>query len=237
MITEAQEQLRLKEAAGLSSVTPPSVVIIEARSLIRECIALSLQKKLELPVLAYSDLESWGRDPTGSAACIIILSGQDRDVEIRHAEVQREFSDTQKPIPVIILSDDFCLDHMSRVIRNGARGYIPSNTPLEVAAQAIRLVLSGGFFLPVQAAKEMWQTARADGAQHDIKLDFTTRENDVVRALLKGKSNKIIAYELGVSASSVKVHIRNVMRKLQVRNRTEAVVKIAELIARPERKN
>ncbi len=235
MIAEAQEQIRLNEVTGLglNLTTAPSVVIIEARSLIRECIALSLQKKLALPVLAYPNLESWSQDPAGSSACIVILSGLEREIEVTRSEVAH--GSKQESIPVVILSDDFSLDQMSQVIRNGAKGYIPSNTPLEVAAQAIRLVLSGGVFLPAQAAKEIWQTARADSVRNDLKMDFTARENDVVRALLKGKSNKVIAHELGMSASSVKVHIRNVMRKLQVRNRTEAVVKIAEIITKPER--
>ncbi|WP_363347185.1 response regulator transcription factor [Methylocystis echinoides] len=235
MIAEVQEQIRLNEVSGLGLplLTAPSVVIIEARSLIRECLALSLQKKLALPVLAYPDMGSWSRDPTGSSACIIILSGRETEIDARRSEIVHESSGEQKPVPVIVLSDDFSLDHMSDVIRNGAKGYIPSNTPLEVAAQAIRLVLSGGVFVPAQAAKEMWKTARTDSTANDPKVDFTARENDVVKALLKGKSNKVIAYELGMSASSVKVHIRNVMRKLQVRNRTEAVVKIAELVAKP----
>ncbi len=235
MIIEAQEQIRLNEVTGLglNLASSPSVVIIEARSLIRECIALSLQKKLALPVLAYPNLESWSSDPAGSSACIVILSGLDRETEITQSDTAH--SSKQEPVPVVILSDDFSLDQMSNVIRSGAKGYIPSNTPLEVAAQAIRLVLSGGVFLPAQAAKEMWQTARADTTRTESKLDFTARENDVVKALLKGKSNKVIAHELGMSASSVKVHIRNVMRKLQVRNRTEAVVKIAEIVAKSER--
>lgn len=236
MIAEAQEQIRLNEVGSLEltmTTTAPSVVIVEARSLIRECIALSLQKKLALPVLAYPTIQSWTQDPAGSSACIVILSGIDREIEITGSDISHDAE--QKPVPLVILSDNFNLDQMSHVIRNGAKGYIPSNTPLEVAAQAIRLVLSGGVFLPAQAAKEMWQTAHADPTRKDAKLDFTARENEVVKALLKGKSNKVIAHELGMSASSVKVHIRNVMRKLQVRNRTEAVVKIAEIIAKPER--
>jgi DNA-binding NarL/FixJ family response regulator len=50
---------------------------------------------------------------------------------------------------------------------------------------------------------------------------FTTRQLAVIAALRKGKANKIIAYELNMRESTVKVHVRNIMKKLKARNRTE----------------
>ena len=55
---------------------------------------------------------------------------------------------------------------------------------------------------------------------------FTTREKSVITLLKLGTSNKIIAYELQMSESTVKVHIRNIMRKMKVKNRTEVVSRI-----------
>ena len=59
---------------------------------------------------------------------------------------------------------------------------------------------------------------------------FTTRQAEVVEALRRGKANKIIAYELKMQESTVKVHVRNVMRKLKAKNRTEVVYKVNELL-------
>jgi DNA-binding NarL/FixJ family response regulator len=58
---------------------------------------------------------------------------------------------------------------------------------------------------------------------------FTTREAAVVEALRKGKANKIIAYELNLCESTVKVHIRNIMKKLKATNRTEVAYKLREM--------
>ena len=59
---------------------------------------------------------------------------------------------------------------------------------------------------------------------------FTMREAGVVEALRQGKPNKIIAYELNLCESTVKVHIRNIMKKLKATNRTEIAYKIREMV-------
>ncbi|WP_442756471.1 LuxR C-terminal-related transcriptional regulator [Methylocystis sp. JAN1] len=234
MIGDAQDDIYARDeifsTAHLQGSFAPSVVIIECRALIRECLALCLQKKLGLPVLTYPDVQAWERDPTGASACVIILSGVDKQMDSEQAELVQELSHWEKEVPVIVFSDNESRSQIASSLRSGAKGYIPSDTPLEVVAGAIKLVLVGGVFVPPNLVMETRQESAPERASGEMKLDFTARENDVVRALLKGKSNKVIAYELSMSESSVKVHIRNVMRKLQVRNRTEAVIKIADIV-------
>ena len=58
----------------------------------------------------------------------------------------------------------------------------------------------------------------------------TARELAVVRAIQHGKSNKVIAYELGMCESTVKVHVRRIMKKLNAKNRTEVAIKTSELL-------
>ncbi len=231
MIIDAQEKTSSREHTNAESPfraeARPPVAVIEKRSLIRQCLAQSLEEELALPILSYPDLESWSRDPAGPLARVVVLSGPDA----KESQIVRDLSGGQNAVRVVVMADNFCLDHMINVLRCGASGYIPSDTCLDVAAQTIRLVMdSDVFIMPANAAMELWQRAGEDAAQSKTNLDFTGRENDVVEGLLKGKPNKVIAFELGMSESTVKAHIRNVFRKLHVRNRTEAVSKIAELI-------
>lgn len=234
MIREAQDDICVPDEVFSPPHLPgsfsPSAVIIEARALIRECLALCLQKKLGLPILTYPDVNAWTQDPAGASACVIILSGVDKEMASEQSELVQELAHWEKNVPVIVFSDNESRAQITSSLRSGAKGYIPSDTPLEVVARAIKLVLVGGVFVPPNVLMEARQTDAPASVRADLKIDFTTRENDVVRALLKGKSNKVIAYELNMSESSVKVHIRNVMRKLQVRNRTEAVIKIAAIM-------
>src|SRR5205807_2037350 len=106
---------------------------------------------------------------------------------------------------------------------NGARGYIPTaSTSLDLAIEIIRLVRAGGTFVPpsglsLQKINRKGLTPRAVTNQ-----EFTPRQMDVLGHLTQGKANKAIAHALAMSESTVKVHIRNIMKKMHATNRTEA---------------
>ena len=93
--------------------------------------------------------------------------------------------------------------------------------------KAIRIVLVGGVFVPADTLLTEEGLAENDSFREQEHL-FTTRQKAVVDALRKGKPNKLIAHELNISESTVKVHIHSIMKKLQAKNRTEAVIKLGD---------
>jgi DNA-binding NarL/FixJ family response regulator len=235
MIAEASEQSRRSTPIADLEMSRPEtfselVVVIEKRTLIRECLALCLQKSLARPVLTFPDLESWREHGASASAGVLILSGC-ADTDDEQPRILRELRQDHKAIPIIICSDDLSASHIRNYLRSGAHGYIPSATPLTVAAEAIRLVLTGGVFVPANVV--MSQVEPEAGRKNPLS-SFSKREHHIVEALLKGKPNKTIAYELDLSESTVKSHVRSVMRKLHVRSRTEAVVRIKELVREVE---
>jgi len=133
-------------------------------------------------------------------------------------------------VPVIVLSDARGAGE-ARTIRDilaaGVQGFIPTRTTgVPVALAVIRFVYAGGTFAPLDPLL----AARADrGASPSTDTPrlggLTPRQRDVLSYLRQGKANKTIAYEIGVSESTVKVHIRNIMRRMKATNRTEAVYK------------
>jgi DNA-binding NarL/FixJ family response regulator len=107
----------------------------------------------------------------------------------------------------------------------GARGFIPStSTNIQLATAAIRLVRQGGSFAPLDlmTTDKRGRKASEDAAE---SKRLTPRESKVLSRLQRGQPNKIIAYELTLTDSTVKVHSRNIMRKMGATNRTEAVYK------------
>jgi DNA-binding NarL/FixJ family response regulator len=103
----------------------------------------------------------------------------------------------------------------------GAVGFLPKSESPEVLQQALRLVLGGGTYLPAQALADLRHGApppRPDAS------GLTPRQTDVLRCLMRGQPNKLIARELGLTEGTVKIHIAAILRVLQARNRTEAVV-------------
>jgi DNA-binding NarL/FixJ family response regulator len=120
--------------------------------------------------------------------------------------------------PVVILSDRDDADQVLDALDAGAKGFMPTSISLEVASEALHLVRAGGTFVPASSllASRTMSGQKAGGGGF-----FTERQAAVVEKLSQGKPNKIIAYELDMQESTVKVHIRNIMRKLKATNRTE----------------
>ena len=95
---------------------------------------------------------------------------------------------------------------------------MPTQTAtLSITLAAIRLVKAGGTFVPVDLLLAP-RTDRMPPQQNRL----TSRQGAVLNHLQQGKANKIIAYELGMSESTVKVHVRNIMHKMGATNRTQA---------------
>jgi DNA-binding NarL/FixJ family response regulator len=131
---------------------------------------------------------------------------------------------------VIILSPVDCPDMIVRAFESGARAFIPTatTTPKQVV-EIIRLVRAGGMFVPPSSLS--LKRSRGSGlAPPAITTDqFTQRELAVLECLASGKANKNIAFELKMSESTVKVHIKSIMTKLKATNRTEVVCRAFDL--------
>jgi DNA-binding NarL/FixJ family response regulator len=136
-------------------------------------------------------------------------------------------------IPVAVLSSHASAverRHLRAALAAGARGFIPStSTNMQLATAAIRLVGQGGSFAPFDLITTSDKRGRTEVKDSTESKDLTPRENEVLSRLRRGQPNKIIAYELTLTESTVKVHIRNIMRKMGATNRTEAVYKSQQL--------
>jgi DNA-binding NarL/FixJ family response regulator len=124
--------------------------------------------------------------------------------------------------PVIILSAADNAESLTEAFESGARGYIPTaSTPPELVVEIIRLVKAGGTFVPPSGLYLQQMTRKRPPIRTARGQQFTSRQIAVLNLLTHGKTNKIIAYELAMSESTVKVHIRNIMKKMNASNRTE----------------
>jgi DNA-binding NarL/FixJ family response regulator len=126
---------------------------------------------------------------------------------------------------VVVLSDKNDLDDVNQALMHGARGYIPSCVECEIAFAALRFISAGGVFVPAAALRST--AAKPDDQDERQRraggLDLTPRELSVLELLREGKPNKLIARQLDMQESTVKVHVRNILRKLGAANRTHAV--------------
>ena len=122
-------------------------------------------------------------------------------------------------LPVVVLSAHDGQESVQTVLKAGAAGFIPKASTTQVMLSAIRLVLSGGVYLPPQ----MIAPPHPQQAQANVS-ELTARQLDILRLLAKGLSNKQICRDLNLSEGTVKSHILAVYRVLLVNNRTEAAM-------------
>ncbi|WEK48972.1 MAG: response regulator transcription factor [Candidatus Kaistia colombiensis] len=236
MKTSESVQLAGAELSAMaSSPTSVTIALIDRRALDRECLARGLlASQPNLEILLSETVEEWGRKGSGQngpSAVILSIGGQsvsEPAVEAALGRLERE----QPDIPVIVLADSEAASQVLMALDRGAKGYIPSSIGLRVVIEVVNLVRAGGVYVPASSLTASRQEILApetdadDDPLHDL---LTARQSAVAEALRQGKANKIIAYELDLSESTVKVHIRAIMRKLQAHNRTEVAFKLNSL--------
>ncbi len=141
--------------------------------------------------------------------------------------------------PIIILSAVFDREVVQKTLDIGTAGYIPKTSSREVIISAVNLVLSGGVYIPAellynneQAELDILKSVENMSANSDIKNNakiLSPRQIDVLKLIASGKSNKQIAYELGLTEGTVKLHVTAILRLLGVYNRTGAVATATHL--------
>jgi DNA-binding NarL/FixJ family response regulator len=198
------------------------VALIDDRLLLREAFAKGLEAAHDgISTVCFSTAAEWESVANQySDISVVLFCRSGRKIATSHDEI-KTLSAGQ--VPVILVSDAEDADEIRAMIGLGAKGFIPECVELRLAVAAMYLVRAGGVYLP-ETILHTPQPAVSDAngtGKSPLQALFTERQAAVVEALRQGKPNKIIAYELNMRESTVKVHIRNVMTKLKAKNRTE----------------
>jgi len=133
-------------------------------------------------------------------------------------------------ISIVVLSAFHDRETILRVLDLGALGFIPKSAPREVMANALRLILSGGIYVPPEALARVEPSVAAPGRRVlPADLGLTDRQMEVLALMMQGKSNKAICRILDTAEPTVKHHVTAILKALKVANRTEAVIAVGAL--------
>lgn len=197
----------------MSDEQPIRLLIVDDHFVVRIGLASTLNLEPDMKVVAEAR--------TGKEA--IALYQQHRpDVvimdyqlpELNGAEATRAIRAIDGEARVIVLSVYKGEEDVHRAVQAGASGYLPkSSEPAELVG-AIRAIHAGGRFFPA--------SINAALAQRAGRVELSEREKQVLEMIVKGRANKEIAHQLGISENTVKVHTTRIFEKLQVADRLEA---------------
>lgn len=205
------------------------LLLLDPCMMTRECLAHMLETSCpELRIWAAACVEDAPEQPH-RLVLLNIRSANVRDREVGQLadDVRARFGDDA---PIAIISDRDEVGLQLEAIRHGYRGVIPTSLTSELAIAAVKLMMAGGTFVPnvliswCAGLEELSYPAMPSASDGLGDSGITDREQQVLNLLGQGKPNKIIAYELRISESTVKVHVRHIMRKLNVTNRTRLAI-------------
>ncbi len=240
-MNEPRPEARLlrPELEKLAAVTHPThasvdakidrcIALVESRAFVRECMRRGMQPAFSQPVMTFSTLSELESHFSDAIALVFLCLADTRHEEC--ARTLKILSDLNPSIPVVVHATVNDIDLAKTAINFGAKGYIPCTENFEMVNEAVRFILAGGTYIPVDYLFDCGPGSPRATQGSPLTDTLTERERSVVKALQEGKSNKIIAYKLGLSEGTVKVHLRNIMRKLKAKNRTEVAIKSQTLI-------
>ncbi len=138
----------------------------------------------------------------------------------------RQMLQLRPDVPVVILSGEKDPEMIRAALNAGASGFIPKTTRVAAMVNALRMILSGDRYVPFDVLVPGVQSD--PGAAPGLD-SLTPRELDILKNLVKGQSNKEIGKLLGLEEVTVAAHLRSIFKKLDVRNRTQAV-RVATLV-------
>ena len=127
-------------------------------------------------------------------------------------------------IPILVTADCEDPERARVILRSGARGFLPTSLGLKVLIGALERIRSGGTYVPLAITEPKQLTAMADRARQTPWRELTRRQRDVLALISEGKSNKLIADALTMTESTVKAHVKQIIKRLNVANRTQAAL-------------
>jgi two-component system nitrate/nitrite response regulator NarL len=142
-------------------------------------------------------------------------------------EAARAITHSHPEIAIVMLTASEDDDDVMESLAAGARGYVLKGVGAHDLLTVIRSVASGGSYVPPSLASRLLLAMKAGGSEAgatDLLSTLTEREEQILRLVSDGRSNKEVGRELGLQEKTVKHHMTSILQKLQVRNRTEAAI-------------
>ncbi|MBP2328178.1 DNA-binding NarL/FixJ family response regulator [Kibdelosporangium banguiense] len=199
------------------------VLLLEDEELVRSGIRMILESSSDIEVVAEAADGSRAVELAETHHPDVVLT----DIQMPHADGLSVAERLARRIPVVVLTTFDLDEYVHTALRHGAAGFLLKDTPPRDLVNAVLVAARGEAMISPRITKRLLSTFAADPAGEPARArlaSLTPREHEVALAIGHGLSNAEIAKSLGLSESTVKVHIGRIMAKLDAANRTQVAI-------------
>ena len=203
-----------------------NVTVVQHQPILREGLIKVLSQSDGMRCTGFASIGQINETPAVSSNREIFLIdfGQDSGM------ISQGVASLKKRFPnaaIVVLAERYCHSNMLISLESGARGYLLNHISCEVLTKALELLALGENIYLAQAGPQHWGNGRLEAHEGPSNLFLSAlslREFEVLTCLTQGKSNKLIARKWGISEGTVKVHVKAILRKTKLNNRTEVAL-------------
>lgn len=204
-----------------------------------------------LQVVAAKSADSIDLEHVRDRVRVTIVSNGSGAEPCEHEHEVRSISSEVADAPTVVVSDQEAPEEVMQCVRAGAAAFLPTSASPDFALRVIAFVVEGGSYFPLCCIRDLAESTkinnsvdaggddngnsdplssyghsadRGDDGDDSGKTPLTMREGQVLELLMHGETNKVIAKRLGTTEGTIKIHVRQIMRKLGATNRTQAAM-------------
>jgi len=202
------------------------ILLIDDHALFRIGLQELLERRGIEVIAAIGDCEAGITQVVDSQPDIVLLDM--RMPQMSGIEVLRQLRDRQQEMAISMLTTSRDEKDVIESLQGGAQGYLLKDMEPDDLITALNDILNGKTVVAPELTSVLARAVRGEAAEstetEDVFSDLTPRESEILCHLAEGQSNKVIANHLGISEGTVKLHVKSILRKLDVNSRVEAAV-------------
>ena len=191
------------------------VLITDEQSLFRDGLSLRLKQiNQDIAILQSSNLVDMQKILSKEPDIDILIVDIDL-AELNAAEIINKIKNLAPNTKIVAISSSEDTRNIKKILSCGVKGYIPKRSDSNILSGALKLILDGGTYIPPAMLDNGIDYNGSSHISNPLKKNLTNRQSQVL---------DLIAYDMGVSEATVKLHINALLRSLKVNNRTQAVI-------------
>jgi DNA-binding NarL/FixJ family response regulator len=222
-LREAEASVSRHATSRLVDPIRRHLAIVDQSLLRRECLKLALtQQPRRWHVTDFSDVTELAQVVRRGAGFEVILLGASTSAHLDLADIAL-LTAAAPETPILVAAECDDAEGARAILRSGARGFLPTSLGLKVLMGALERIRAGGTYVPLALSEPMLSGA-VERERHTPWPELTPRQRDVLALISEGKSNKLIGDALNTTESTVKAHVKQIIKRLHVANRTQAAL-------------